>query len=84
MHDAVTTRWNSTYDMLVFALQYRKALNVVTGDRNMKLRQYEMDAEEWATQQLCMVLKVSLTILIIHHSASFFSGFQGHNPFLLT
>ena len=45
MHDAVTTRWNSTYDMLVFALQYRKALNVVTGDRNMKLRQYEMDAE---------------------------------------
>jgi hypothetical protein len=31
--------------MLVFALQYWEALNVVTGDCDMKLWQYEMDAE---------------------------------------
>ena len=46
--------------MLVFALKYRAALDIITGDRDMKLRQFEMDNEEWAlSQQLCEVLKVS-------------------------
>lgn len=56
----VSTRWNSTYDMLVFALKYRDALDVITGDREMKLRQFEMDDDEWGlAQQLCEVLKAS-------------------------
>jgi hypothetical protein len=54
----VSTRWNSTYDMLVFALKYRVALDFITREREMKLRQYEMDDEEWdIAQQLCDVLK---------------------------
>jgi hypothetical protein len=55
----VSTRWNSTYDMLSFALKYRDALDIITGDREMKLRQYEMDNEEWdIARQLCEVLKI--------------------------
>lgn len=55
----VSTRWNSTYDMLLFSLKYRGALNIITGDREMKLCQYEMDNKEWAIAgQLSNVLKV--------------------------
>jgi len=54
----VSTRWNSTHDMLQFALKYRDAMDTITGDRDMKLRRYEMDNNEWAiAQQLCDVLK---------------------------
>jgi hypothetical protein len=55
--------------MLVFALKYQEALDVVTGDRDMKLRQYEMDTEEWdIAEQLCMVLKVGSLILYLSRS----------------
>ena len=56
----VRTRWNSTYDMLVFAVKYREALDAITGDRDMKLRKYELSEEDWTVAtQLCDVLKVS-------------------------
>ena len=56
----VTTRWNSTYDMLNFALEYRKAIDVLTGDRQNQLRNYELSEREWTiAKQLCDVLKVS-------------------------
>ncbi|KAJ6561196.1 hypothetical protein DFH09DRAFT_921392 [Mycena vulgaris] len=54
----VSTRWNSMYDMLVFALQYRKAVDSLTGDRKLDLRIYEMDDAEWlVAQQLADVLE---------------------------
>jgi hypothetical protein len=40
-HD-VRTRWNSTYNMLVVAVQYKEVLNAVTADRNLPLRRYEL------------------------------------------
>jgi len=43
----VTTRWNSTFDMLDFAISYRSALDTVTADRDMKLRQFELSEEDW-------------------------------------
>ena len=56
----VTTRWNSTYDMLNFALEYRKAIDVLTADRQNELRNYELSEREWTiAKQLCDVLKVS-------------------------
>jgi hypothetical protein len=56
----VRTRWNSTFDMLDFAVEHRDALDTITGDRDMKLRQYELSEEDWATAiQLRDVLKVS-------------------------
>ena len=45
-HD-VSTCWNSTYDMLKFALNYRIALNAITGERDMKLPKYELKNTEW-------------------------------------
>ena len=57
----VTTRWNSTYDMLKFTLKYREAPNTITGEKEMKLHKYEIDDKEWAiARQLHKVLKVSL------------------------
>ncbi len=55
----VTTRWNSTFDMLDFAVEYRKALQITTSDLDLNVRQYELSREEWAiAQQLRNVLKV--------------------------
>jgi hypothetical protein len=55
----VTTRWNSTFDMLVFGVEYRVAINEISGDRALKLRKFELNAEEWEIAvQLRNVLKV--------------------------
>jgi len=56
----VSTRWNSTYDMLKFAIDYQKAINRLTVDKNLGLRQYELSDEEWEiAKQLSMLLMVS-------------------------
>jgi hypothetical protein len=45
--------------MLRFAVEYREALDTITAERNMKLRDYELGREEWnIAEQLCDVLKV--------------------------
>ena len=43
----VSTRWNSTFDMLDFAILYREAIDAMTANRLLKLRQFELDNEEW-------------------------------------
>ncbi|KAJ7831096.1 hypothetical protein B0H13DRAFT_1582379, partial [Mycena leptocephala] len=43
----VRTRWNSTYDMLVVAVQYKDVVNAVTADRNLPLRKYELSDSDW-------------------------------------
>jgi len=60
----VTLRWNSTYDMLVFAIEYRKAIDKISGDREM--RKYELDEEEWTiVQQLCDILEVRRSFVVM-------------------
>ena len=61
----VLTRWNSTYNMLKFVVEYQEALNAITGNQKMKLRQYELDEEdcEIATK-LRDSLKVSKPIVL--------------------
>ena len=55
----VTTWWNSTYDMLEFAIEYREALESITGNQRMKLSQYELMEEDWEiATQLHDILKV--------------------------
>ncbi|KAF4618847.1 hypothetical protein D9613_009691 [Agrocybe pediades] len=55
----VTTRWNSTFDMLVFALEYQQVINEITASRDFKMRKYELQSDEWEiAEQLCSVLKI--------------------------
>jgi hypothetical protein len=43
----VSTRWNSTFDMLNFAIDYRVAIDEITSNRDLNLRKYELQDEEW-------------------------------------
>lgn len=62
MPQDVTMRWKSTYDMLLFALEYREAIDKMSGDKTNNLRKYELSEEEWRlASQLCDVLKASRT-----------------------
>jgi hypothetical protein len=55
----VKTRWNSTFDMLDFAVEHIMAIDTVTADRDMKLRQYELSEDDWdMARQLRDILKV--------------------------
>ena len=59
----VRTRWNSTYDMLEFALQYRAAIDEITGNKKADLRRFKLDGKEWnVAEQLCSTLKVSASL----------------------
>lgn len=56
----VATRWNSTFNLLSYALDHRKAVDTVTQRRDLGLRKFELGEEEWELlDQLCAVLKVS-------------------------
>ncbi|GLB44048.1 hypothetical protein LshimejAT787_1502320 [Lyophyllum shimeji] len=64
----VSTRWNSTFDMLNTALEYRKAVDAMTNDRANGLRDYELSRQEWKiAAQLRDVLE------IFKHATTFFS-----------
>ena len=55
----VSTRWNSTYDMVEFAIEYRDALDTMTADRGMNLRKFELSKKEWnMATELSDVLRV--------------------------
>jgi hypothetical protein len=43
----VSTRWNSTFDMLDFALDYRVPIDEITSNRDLNLRKYELQDDEW-------------------------------------
>ena len=55
----VSTCWNSTFDMLNFALDYRVPIDENTSNRQSNLRKYELQDEEWVVaKNLCDTLKV--------------------------
>jgi hypothetical protein len=55
----VSTRWNSTYDMLDFAIKYRPAIDAMTAIRELDLRKYELESAEWGIAgELRDVMKV--------------------------
>jgi hypothetical protein len=61
----VTTRWNSTYDMVEFAVKYRAAIDAMTAARDLDLRKYELIPEEWEiAKELRDVLKVGGLIFL--------------------
>ena len=55
----VSTRWNSTFDMLNFALDYRVPIDEITSNCDLNLHKYELQDEEWVVaKNLCDTLKV--------------------------
>ena len=55
----VSTRWNSTFDILAFAPEYKTAIDDIAGNKAANLRQYELSDEEWRiAEQLHDTLKV--------------------------
>ncbi|KAJ7195704.1 hypothetical protein B0H12DRAFT_1038619, partial [Mycena haematopus] len=53
----VATRWNSSYDMLKFAIEYRQAIDNLTATKK-ELRKFELEEEEWKTLvDLCRLFK---------------------------
>ena len=66
MPQDVANRWNSTYYMLRFAFAYSEPINQITGDRSMKIRQYEINDQEWKlVEQLRDSLKVIFLFLLL-------------------
>jgi hypothetical protein len=60
----VSTRWNSTFDMLDYALVHREAIDAVTQRRDLKLRKFELADSDWVIAgQLRDVLKVPPVIV---------------------
>jgi len=57
--------------MLEFTIEYHEALESITGNQRMKLRQYELTEEDWEiTTQFHDVLKVQYYALLINHLLS--------------
>jgi hypothetical protein len=55
----VSTRWNSTYDMLEFAVNYRGAIDTMAAHHDLNLWKYELEPVEWKiAKELRDVLKV--------------------------
>ena len=69
--------------MLIFALEYREAIDEISVDREM--RKYELSEEEWKlVQQLCNVLAVCCAAHRPIPVTHVFSDIQGRDPFLFT
>ena len=53
--------WNSTFDMLNFALKYQAGIDGITDKHKLGVSQYTLGNEEWELlTQLRNVLKVSM------------------------
>ena len=51
--------------MLAFALEFRDALESITGNQKMKLRQYELSEEDWhIAGKLRDMLKVHIDLFV--------------------
>ncbi|TFY73141.1 hypothetical protein EWM64_g10871, partial [Hericium alpestre] len=74
----ISTRWNSTYDMLHFVLEHKRAVRAFVGDTKLGLDAFELTAQEWSiAQQLHDVLHYTHILIvssqILKDATSFFS-----------
>jgi len=70
--------------MLDFAIKYCDALDTITGDRDMNLRQYELSKKDWNVAiQLQDVLKVRFIVIFMSIVLNLAADLQRRNSFLL-
>jgi hypothetical protein len=75
----VVTRWNSTFNMLEFALEYQAAIRAIVGNDELGLDKYGLTAQEWRiAKQPCEVLQVNY---ILHREPNHRSEFADFPSF---
>lgn len=53
--------------MLQFAVRYRIAIDIITADKSLKLRKFELDNDDWKiVHNLVSVLEVRVMYLYTH------------------
>jgi hypothetical protein len=63
----VATWWNSTFDLLNFAIDYQTAIEEMTAKCEHNLRVFELSVEEWKiASDLQEVLQVSTLGILLH------------------
>jgi hypothetical protein len=84
----VSTRWNSTYDMLSFTLEFHVVIDSMTAMHNLDLRKYELSSAEWdIAKELSDVLKVFSLLTLNFNSLllnALLSDIQGRNIVLFS
>ncbi|KAF8219771.1 hypothetical protein L208DRAFT_1337857 [Tricholoma matsutake] len=86
----VSTQWNLTFDMLDFTIEHITAINAITSNCDMKLRQSKLSEHKWDVAcQLRDVLKVHIqfglfytSFYIIRYSRMQHSSFPEEHPAL--
>ena len=62
----IATQWNSTYDMLHFAIKYWDAIDGVTVDKSLKMRKFKLDNDDWTfVEDLVSMLEVCLPHILL-------------------
>lgn len=68
----VSTRWNSTHDMLTFAVEHKIQLTQLTSALTNNLRAYKLSQDEWRlAEELRDVLKVNKHLILTHAPSSY-------------
>ena len=79
----VLTQWNSTYDILCFAVEYHQPIESLTSDHKNNLCMFELNKNEWSiAQQLKDILEVrDMPMVHCYHidAAHLILDLEGHN-----
>ncbi|GLB40081.1 hypothetical protein LshimejAT787_0705910 [Lyophyllum shimeji] len=74
----VRTRWNSTYDMLSFAIEYKDVIVALTSDAKNDLWKFELSVAEWE-----IAMKLASTLKALKDATLYFSRRTPNLPYVI-